>query len=470
MYLPRIMISATGSGSGKTLITCGILQALVNRGYKTTSFKCGPDYIDPMFHSKVIGVPSRNLDSFFCKENVVRYLFGRSAKEFDISVMEGVMGYYDGIAGTSTKASSYDLASITKTPVLLVVNARGMSVSMMAIIKGFLEFHEESHIKGIILNQISKPFYLEMKALIEETLKIPVIGYVPSLKNINLESRHLGLVTPEKVENLKEKLEELSAILEESLDFEKLIEIAKSVEDISYQEPVISTIKGNPIVAVAKDEAFCFYYADNLALLQEMGATLVEFSPLYDKQLPENIGGLLLGGGYPELVARQLSENKEMIQSIRKKRKQGLPCMAECGGFMYLHEVLKDMEGIPYEMVGEIKGEVYKTNRLNRFGYITLTAKENQMVAKAGDKILGHEFHYFESSNCGSSFEAKKPVRETKWDGIHGRETLTAGFPHFYYYSNPEIAYRFLLTCTKYAERHGGYNENRTGKCITNGH
>ena len=198
---------------------------------------------------------------------------------------------------------------------------------------------------------------------------------------------------------------------------------------------------------MAKDEAFCFYYQDNLELLQDMGAKLIEFSPIYDKELPQNVDGLLLGGGYPELVAERLSANVSMKESIRNALNEGLPCLAECGGFMYLHQQMEDMSGQSYPMVGSIIGNAYRTNKLKRFGYITLTANQDQMIADCGDYIAAHEFHYFDSNACGENFTARKPLRNTQWNCMHGNENLAVGFPHLYYYSNIKVPLRFLSRC-----------------------
>ncbi len=477
MGIPRILLAAGASGSGKTMITCGILQALCDRGMKVASFKCGPDYIDPMFHSRVIGTKSRNLDTFFSDENTARYLFLKEARKADISVIEGVMGYYDGLGGISVKASAYDAARVTDTPVILIVNVRGMSVSALAQIKGFLEFRQDSRIKGVIFNQISSMLYPRMKNMVEEQLGIAVYGYVPVVKELNLESRHLGLILPHEISDLRKKLKKLAGILEETLDLEALIRLAEEAGPLYAEDPVpreylagenetlcqeFSESQGQkevlsetllmPTIAVAKDEVFCFLYEDNLELLQRMGAKLCFFSPLKDQTLPE-CQGLLLCGGYPELYGKALSENQSMRESIRTALQQGLPCMAECGGFLYLQESLEDLEGRSYPMVGAIQGHGYSTKKLGRFGYITLEPLKNQMLGQDVGPIRGHEFHYYESTCCGSSFYAAKPESSRGWDCIQGKETLVAGFPHLYYYSNPKAAWRFVEKCREYMRK-----------------
>lgn len=444
--VPRILLGAAASGSGKTLITCGLLQALKNRKLQVTSFKCGPDYIDPMFHSRVIGTKSRNLDSFFADEDTVRYLLEKNARDCEISVIEGVMGYYDGLAGISPKASAYDVAKITKTPAVLIVNAKGMSLSAAAFIKGFVEYQEDSQIRGVILNQVSSMMYPRLKQIIEEKLSIKVYGYVPVVKDCVLESRHLGLVMPEEIVDLQQKLMELAEILEKSVDIDGLLELAEHAEELPVQESPVAYHTGRKIrIALAKDEAFCFFYQDNLELLEEMGAELVPFSPIHDKKLPEHIDGMLFHGGYPELYAKKLSENKEMLAAVCAAVQTGIPYMAECGGFMYLHQEMEDMEGHSWPMAGVIHGKSWRTPRLTRFGYITL--EDGTCFGEYVGVIRAHEFHYFDSDRCGEAYTAKKPLSSRSWKCIHSDGQGMSGFPHMYYYSNLRVPEQFLRAC-----------------------
>lgn len=444
--VPRILLGAAASGSGKTLITCGLLQAFKNRKLQVTSFKCGPDYIDPMFHSRVIGTKSRNLDSFFADEDTVRYLLEKNARDCEISVIEGVMGYYDGLAGISPKASAYDVAKITKTPAVLIVNAKGMSLSAAAFIKGFVEYQEDSQIRGVILNQVSSMMYPRLKQIIEEELSIKVYGYVPVVKDCVLESRHLGLVMPEEIVDLQQKLMELAEILEKSVDIDGLLELAEHAEELPVQESPVAYHTGRKIrIALAKDEAFCFFYQDNLELLEEMGAELVPFSPIHDKKLPEHIDGMLFHGGYPELYAKKLSENKEMLAAVCAAVQTGIPYMAECGGFMYLHQEMEDMEGHSWPMAGVIHGKSWRTPRLTRFGYITL--EDGTCFGEHVGAIRAHEFHYFDSDRCGEAYTAKKPLSSRSWKCIHSDGQGMSGFPHMYYYSNLRVPEQFLRAC-----------------------
>lgn len=452
MKLPRIMLAAPASGSGKTMLTLGILQVWKNRGIKAAAFKCGPDYIDPMFHQKVIGRKARNLDTYFTGMEQTRCLFAEEAQHVDISILEGVMGFYDGAGGVTTAASSYELAQATDTPVILVVNAKGMSLSVVPLIRGFLEYKKDSHVKGVILNQVTAMTYQILKEKLEEELHIQVMGYLPKCPELAIESRHLGLVTPEEIQDFKEKLQALAGILETTLDWEQITACAAGAPELEVEAPKLLRLQpeeGKAVlrIGVARDEAFCFFYQDNLELMEKMGAELVFFSPLHDSSLPRELDGLILYGGYPELYAEKLCGNRSMRREIKNRIEAGLPYLAECGGFMYLHEQMEDMEGKLYDMAGVIKGRAFRTGKLGRFGYITLSAKGDSQLLGAGEEIKGHEFHYFDSTSSGRDYHARKPAGKREWDCIHGNSSSAAGFPHLYYYSNPEFIFRFLQQC-----------------------
>lgn len=458
MSTPRILIGAPASGSGKTMLTCGILQVLKNRGLNVASFKCGPDYIDPMFHSKILGTKSRNLDTFFTGKEITRYLLSRNSRGMDMAVMEGVMGYYDGVGGITTQASAYDLARITDTPAILILNCKGMSVSLGAFLKGFLEYRKDSHIEGVILNQISPMMYQRIKNLLEDEFAVTVLGYVPQVDDCVIESRHLGLILPQEVPQLHGKIENLAKVLEQTLNVDGIIRLAQSAGEVEEAElelinPAFAYRTPGPLrIGLAEDDAFCFFYEDNLRLLEEMGATLVPFSPLKDEKLPKGLHGLLLYGGYPELHGRELEANISMRESIYQMITEGMPCMAECGGFMYLHETMEDQEGRICKMTGIIPGGVYKTPTLKRFGYITLTLGE-EVFGKDTGNIPAHEFHYYDSPNCGDGFLARKPVSNQTWNCMHNRTNLFAGFPHIHYYGNPSLPMAFLEEAANYKER-----------------
>lgn len=453
----RIMIAALSSGSGKTTITCALLQALINRNLKVASFKCGADYIDPMFHSKVIGTKSRNLDSFFCNNNDLKYLLDKNSKGMDISVIEGVMGYYDGLSVSTLEGSSYNIAKITDTPVVLVINCRGIGKTIVSVIKGIKEYVSESNIEGVILNEVSSMIYEDIKKIIELEVKVKVLGYVPKITTFTLESRHLGLITPNEISNIKDKLNELASIVQETVDIDSIISISNKAKELDFKEPQIGKIKDKVRILVARDEAFCFYYEDNMDILKRMGAEILYFSPIHEEKLPDDIDGLIIGGGYPELYAKKLSENKSMKESIYNKVNMGLPTIAECGGFMYLNSTMEDINKNIYDMVGLIEGHSYKTEKLGRFGYINLTPYKDNFLLLKDEEIRGHEFHYFDSTACGSDFNAKKPLRSRNWDCINISENLFAGYPHIHFYSNLNFPYNFLKKCNEFRERGNDY-------------
>ena len=457
---PGFLLSAVSSNSGKTAAACGLMSAFKQEGKRVCACKCGPDYIDPMFHREVLGVDSKNLDLFFSEEDILKEGYLKHTKDADITITEGVMGFYDGMSLDSVKGSSYDVAQTLGLPVILVINARGAAMTLVATVKGIVEFRPDSNIRGILLNRVSAMLYPRLKEMLENELarighdEIKIVGYMPENEAFHLESRHLGLVLPGEIEALKEKLNRLAAVLEETLDLDAFCALAEDTEELSIQVPEIPVLEelGKIRLAVAADDAFCFTYQDNLKLLETMGAELVFFSPLQDKKLPEEVDGMILSGGYPELHAKTLSENHSMRDAIRKAIEDGMPCIAECGGFLYLHRELEGQDGVFYPMAGILDAKAYRTDRLGRFGYITLTAEEDQLLGKAGMEIRGHEFHYWDSEQCGKSFHAKKPVGKREWDCVNSSKSLYAGFPHLFFWSNLEAAYEFLKKCE---ESHG---------------
>ncbi|WP_443599045.1 cobyrinate a,c-diamide synthase, partial [Agathobacter sp.] len=334
MKINRFMIAAPKSGSGKTMITCALLQLLKDSGKNVSSYKCGPDYIDPMFHQKVLGVPSKNLDTFFTDEKTTVQLFLDKRADGDFAVLEGVMGLYDGLGGIYEQGSSYHLAKVTQTPIILVVDAKGMGKSVLALIAGFLQYDEKHLIKGVVLNRMSKGYYDIIKPLIEKELSVKVVGYFQEQKDIALSSRHLGLVMPDELSDIKKQLNETAGRLKKTIDMDLLIDIAEEADEIGdsgsadiYNGKNIGNCDQNDFsqnkamntvnIAVAMDEAFCFYYEDNLRLLEKCGAKLQYFSPLHDTRLPKDCDAMLLGGGYPELYAKELSENVSMLNAIK---------------------------------------------------------------------------------------------------------------------------------------------------------
>ena len=451
--IPRLLVAAPSSGSGKTTVTCGLLRAAQRRALGPCAFKCGPDYIDPMFHREVLGVPSRNLDLFFSTREEVRRTLARTAQGSGLAVLEGVMGYYDGL-GNTHRASSWHLAQATDTPVLLVVKPQGAALTLAAVIKGLQSFRSPSHLGGVLLNGCSQRLARNLTAAIQGETGLPVLGYLPNLPECAIPSRHLGLFTPEEVEGLSAKVDRAADQLEETADLERIFALARSAPPLEEELPAVpSEGQGGPVVAVARDSAFCFYYEDNLEALQCAGAKLAFFRPTEDCALPEGTCGIYLGGGYPELYAQKLSENTALRGAIHRAVEDGMPVLAECGGFLYLQNTLEDAEKQSWPMAGALEGGGFRTERLQRFGYVTLTAWEDTPYLKRGETIAAHEFHRWDCTENGRVCEAVRPVGGERWPCMVARKNLLGGFPHLYFPSNPQLAARFVSACGVYQER-----------------
>lgn len=453
VFMPRLMFGGTGSGCGKTTVTAAVLQALTARKMKLAPYKCGPDYIDAMFHRQITRSPSINLDSVFLEPEKLRRIFTWHMKGKDMALIEGVMGYYDGQANGS-KGSSYHVASITKTPVVLVVRPEGTALSAAASVQGFKNFREDSMIQGVILNGVREGMYNFYRKLLEEETGLKVYGFLPKDSKVSLESRHLGLVTAAEQERLSEKLSALGELAEKYLDLDGLLALAKTAEPMAVRDAFaeISPV-GYVRLAVAMDEAFCFYYEDNLELLRRLGAELVPFSPMRDAHLPENIQGIYLGGGYPELYAKRLSENERMKEEIRQAAERRVPIIGECGGYMYLAESIQDgnmqkggtSDGREelWPMVGIVPGKCRMTGKLGPFGYVTGTGRKDSLIGLAGETFMAHEFHYSVMDGGAKDFILSKS-NGREWSGGTAGEYLYAAYPHLYFYANPEIAENFV--------------------------
>ena len=457
----KMVIAAPGSGRGKTMITIGLIKLLQKKGYEVSSFKCGPDYIDPMFHKRVLNVPSGNLDLFFTDEKTTRKLFEKRSVakgENHISIVEGVMGLYDGTANTS-EASTYHVAKVIDSPVILIVDCKGMSYSALAVIRGFLDMDSEGLISGVILNRTSKKVFDSLKTSIEK-MGVSALGYVPVIKDFNLQSRHLGLMMPHEIDNLDAEIDKLTDILDGSIDTEQLLEVAYGRAGTGNKTESESDAKDNGDdkdkirIAVAMDEAFCFYYEENLGLLESLGARIVPFSPIHDEKLPDNIAGLILGGGYPELYAGQLSSNISMRQSIANAIEKGMPSLAECGGFMYLHKriITDEAQNNAFEMAGVIDADCYYTGKLVRFGYISFTDSESRFMENdsAGKTIRGHEFHYFDSTANGEDADIVKVSGNIQYKAGYLADNHCWSFAHLYYLSNTSFIKTFIKNCRRF--------------------
>ena len=447
----QFLLAAPRSGSGKTTMTCALLMALKRRGCAPCAFKSGPDYIDPMFHRAVLGVESRNLDLFFSAPETVRTLYAKGAAGHGAAVCEGAMGFYDGLGGVSDRASAWHLADTLDLPVLLVVEPKGQSLTLAAELNGLVNFRTPSHIAGILLNNCTARMHALLAPMLEEETGLPVLGFLPKLPEAVIGSRHLGLYTAAEVENLQQKLALLADAAEEHIDWPRLLALCEK------EPPALPARAETPParvrIAVAQDEAFCFTYAETLEAFRDAGAEVVFFSPLRDTALPENIGGLYLPGGYPELHARELSENTSLLREIKRKIESGLPTAAECGGFLYLGQSLTDAEGQSWPMAGVLPGEAKDAGRLVRFGYAELSADSDSMLFRAGESFPIHEFHHWDSTANGAALAAKKPVGGAEWRCGSVNEHFYAGFPHLYWAGTP-LPQRFAAAAENYRRDH----------------
>ena len=447
----QFLLAAPRSGSGKTTMTCALLMALKRRGCAPCAFKSGPDYIDPMFHRAVLGVESRNLDLFFSAPETVRTLYAKGAAGHGAAVCEGAMGFYDGLGGVSDRASAWHLADTLGLPVLLVAEPKGQSLTLAAELNGLVNFRTPSHIAGILLNNCTARMHALLAPMLEKETGLPVLGFLPKLPEAVIGSRHLGLYTAAEVENLQQKLALLADAAEEHIDWPRLLALCEKEPPALPVQP--ETPPARVRIAVAQDEAFCFTYAETLEAFRDAGAEVVFFSPLRDTALPENIGGLYLPGGYPELHARELSENTSLLREIKRKIESGLPTAAECGGFLYLGQSLTDTEGQSWPMVGVLPGEAKDAGRLVRFGYAALSADSDSMLFRAGESFPIHEFHHWDSTANGTALAAKKPVGGAAWRCGSVNEHFYAGFPHLYWAGTP-LPQRFAAAAENYRRDH----------------
>ena len=436
----KILIAGTMSGSGKTTVSSIIMSAFEN----VAPFKIGPDYIDPGYHKLFTENSSYNLDSFMFDENTLKYIFEENSRGKDIAVIEGVMGLYDGINHTKDNFSTAHTARILDVPVILVVNAKGISTSIAAEVLGFVNFDKNVNIAGVILNNVSgEKLYLSLKQAVEEYTGIECLGYIPKDENIGVESRHLGLKQAFEVEDSAERKEFLRNTGRKYLNLKRIYEIAESSEEYNIKNPAegLKNIFKGKRAAVARDKAFSFYYESNFDIMRYAGLELVEFSPVHDSKVPGNVDFIYLGGGYPELYAKELAENTEMKKSITEAHEAGIPIYAECGGFIYLTKGLKNTDEKFYDFCGifDIKIAMRKRLNMERFGYIHIDMKN-------GIKTKGHEFHYSEifDNNENQCFYSIKKENGREWKCGYRKDNALAGYPHIAFYSEPEFL-KFLF-------------------------
>ncbi len=447
--IPQLMAAAPASGSGKTTVVCALLRALRRRGLDPCAFKCGPDYIDPMFHRAALEVPSCNLDLYLTDPARLRQLYSAHLAGHGAAVVEAAMGYYDG-AGLTDAASGWQTADTLGLPVLLVVRPGGASLTLAAQIKGLQAFRPDSHLAAILLNGCSASYADRLAPLLERETGLPVVGCLPTLEAARLPSRHLGLYTAGEIQDLSPRLDALADALEAGADLDKLLAVCRR------PAPVSAPAQAAPVrarIAVARDEAFCFCYPETLETLARAGAECVFFSPMRDAALPE-ADALYLPGGYPELYAEALSKNEPLRRAVAAAVAAGMPAVAECGGFLYLGQTLADEAGSVWPMAGVLPGDGFRAGRLVRFGYADLTAREDSLLFRAGERVPVHEFHHWDSTCPGDALEAEKPDGR-RWRCGFAGPRLYAGFPHLYLAGRPRLAERLVSAAAAWRKERG---------------
>ena len=442
--IPQLMAAAPASGSGKTTVVCALLRALRRRGLDPCAFKCGPDYIDPMFHRAALEVSSCNLDLYLTAPGRLRQLYSAHLAGHGAAVVEAAMGYYDG-AGLTDAASGWQTADTLDLPVLLVVRPGGASLTLAAQIRGLRDFRPHSHLAAILLNGCSASYAERLAPLLERETGLPVVGCLPTMEAARLPSRHLGLYTAGEIQDLSARLDALADALEENAGLDKLLALCRRPAPEAVTAPA-SPVKAR--IAVARDEAFCFCYPETLEALAQAGAELVFFSPMRDTALPE-ADGLYLPGGYPELYAEALSRNESIRKAIAAAVADGMPTVAECGGFLYLGRTLADQAGKVWPMAEVLPGDGFRAGRLVRFGYAALTAPGDSMLFRAGEPVPVHEFHHWDSTCPGDALGAEKPDGR-RWRCGFAGPRLYAGFPHLYFAGQPRLAERFAAAAAAY--------------------
>lgn len=453
----RLVIAGTSSGVGKTTLTIGIMAALQKR-FTVQGFKCGPDYIDPTYHTAVTKRISRNIDSWMFNKNVLIDIVERNSRDADISIIEGVMGFFDGKSPLDNTGSAAEIADITESPVLLIVNCASMARSAAAVVKGFQALHEPSRIVAVIANQVGSEGHFQIvKQAIEKECNIAVIGYMRKNPELQLPSRHLGLVPAIERGDLDSYFEILVAEIEQCIDLDRLVELSET-NPLPKVTPSIFEQTSEPKVkiAVAKDEAFNFYYEENLEILKAKGAEIVYFSPLANEPIPEDACGLYIGGGFPEEFAEILSHNNQTKNSIKAMIEKGIPTVAECGGFMYLTNAIETTDRKSYSMIGAIDGEVKMQSKLMALGYREIFGTSENFLIGEGEEAKGHEFHYSSYiPNEDSPTAYKVKSRFGVKNSGYLKERLVAGFVHFHFASNPKLAENWIDACLNFQKLKG---------------
>ena len=456
--IPRIVIGATQSGSGKPTIVTGLLAALKEKGLKVQSYKVGPDYIDPGYHEIASGRPGHNLDTWLVTEEKLAEIFARTADDADIAIIEGVMGLYDG--GKNGISSTASVAKLLDAPVLLVINAKSMGESAAALALGFKQYDPTVNIAGVILNRLGSPTHRQMIEEALERLDIPVFGAVGRNDKMNMPERHLGLLPVQENNSEAEVVAEIGRTVGASVDIEKIIGLAESAPEIEL--PARNTLpeKRRVRIAVARDDAFTFYYPESIYQLEISGAEIIPFSPLHDREMPE-ADGLILGGGFPEMFASELYGNESMRASIGEAAKSGMPIYSECGGFMYLMKEMVDFDGNHFPMTGIIPGSVTMNKKLQTVGYVAATMEKDTVLGRKGTVLHGHEFHF--SSECAPeninpeeyprAFTFQRMRKIPPYLAGYAKDNILGSYLHLHFAGSPEAARSFVDKCAEYRQQ-----------------
>lgn len=457
MSTRRLVIAGTGSGVGKTTVTIGLMSALKKKGLVVQGFKCGPDYIDPTYHTAVTKRVSRNLDSWMFHEETMIDILTYGSKGADISIMEGVMGFFDGRNPKSNEGSTADVSMITESPVLLVVNCASMARSAAAIVKGFQAFAEGPNIVGVIANQVGSEGHFKLvKTAIEQECHLPVVGYLKRDLTIEIPERSLGLIPSVERGELDRFFDQLGELISETVDLDQVLQLSETTTLRTQQkESLFDEKEKNDItIAVAKDIAFSSYYPENLEILKTFGAKLSYFSPLANEPVPAEADGLYIGGGLPEEYIDAVSQSDVTKQSIKHAIHNGVPTLAEGGGFMYLTKTIETTEEKKYDMVGVIAGTVKNHPTLKAIGYREIKGREGNFLIKKEEQARGHEFHYstFHSDEDLPYAYETKGMRGAKEEGYMSAN-VTAGFSQFHFASNPIIAKNIIEKCLEFAQK-----------------
>ncbi len=459
MKLPRVIIAGTHSGSGKTTVATALVRALARSGARVQPFKVGPDYIDPGYHTAAAGRLSRNLDVWLLGEDGVREMFLRSAAGAEISVIEGVMGLYDG-RGSGGEGSTAHVARILDAPVVLVLDARSMARSAAAVVLGYKSFDPELDLCGVILNRVgSERHFLFLKEAIQAATGVPVIGRVAYSPEMGLPERHLGLLPTAEKDDLARLLDLMAHKIAEALDLEELVRLARAAP--ALRPPASRIFPGEAVrpevnIGLVQDRAFNFYYQDGIDLLAALGARLVPCSAL-EGALPPGLDGLYIGGGFPEIFAETIAQNIEFMAGVRREFGRGMPVYAECGGMMFLSRGITDFSGREYPMAGIIPGKTVMLEKRAGLGYVTARALKDNILAPAGRRIRGHEFHYsvLHLDRPDYAYLLEREGEEARPDG-YASGSLLASYLHIHFAGCPEEAVNFIRTCMKYREKKSG--------------